>query len=158
MRRGPECLGANGFRGASRENDSPRGPQGPSSTNDDPVRARGPDQKGREALTAAGGIAGNTKHVPALDATIETASGILVAANAVDRKLATVVFLATRLNKPILAEGPAGVTTNLAMKAPNPCSRSEAIANGEAGWPSRSGSPPRALSKAMPTGANARPA
>jgi MoxR-like ATPase len=33
-----------------------------------------------------------------------------------DRKLATVVFLATRLNKPILAEGPAGVgKTELAM-------------------------------------------
>lgn len=43
-----------------------------------------------EALTAAAGIAGNTKQIPALDATIATAGEILAAASDVDRKLATI--------------------------------------------------------------------
>jgi hypothetical protein len=42
------------------------------------------------ALAAAGGIAGNTPHVAALDATIQTATDILGAAGAVERKLDTV--------------------------------------------------------------------
>jgi len=41
----------------------------------------------REALTAAGGIAGNTKHLPALDATIDVATQVLAAAQHVDKKL-----------------------------------------------------------------------
>ena len=44
----------------------------------------------REALTAAGGIAGNTKHIPALDATISTAGEILGAAGDVEKKLGTI--------------------------------------------------------------------
>jgi len=44
----------------------------------------------REALVAAAGIAGNTKHIPALNQTIATATEILKAAQNVDGKLATV--------------------------------------------------------------------
>lgn len=41
----------------------------------------------REALAAAGGIAGNTKHLPSLDATIDDATQVLAAAEQVDKKL-----------------------------------------------------------------------
>lgn len=44
----------------------------------------------REALAAAGGIAGNTQHIPALDTTIEVAGDILTTAGAVEQKLGTV--------------------------------------------------------------------
>lgn len=43
-----------------------------------------------DALAAAAGIAGNTKHVPALDVTISVASEILGAAGAVATKLDTI--------------------------------------------------------------------
>lgn len=43
-----------------------------------------------EALTAAAGIAGNTQHIPALDATIEVASDMLGAAGQVVAKLDTI--------------------------------------------------------------------
>lgn len=43
-----------------------------------------------EALTAAAGIAGNTQHIPALDATITVASDMLDAAGQVVRKLDTI--------------------------------------------------------------------
>ena len=52
--------------------------------------ARSIERYAREALVAAGGIAGNTKHLPALDSTIATATEILAAAEAVEKKLATV--------------------------------------------------------------------
>lgn len=41
----------------------------------------------RDALTAAAGIAGHTALIPALDATIETAGGILSTAAAIEQKL-----------------------------------------------------------------------
>ncbi|MEO5761908.1 MAG: hypothetical protein ABIR28_06310 [Vicinamibacteria bacterium] len=44
----------------------------------------------REALLAAGGIAGHTKNIPALDQTIATATQILGAAGSVDGKLDTI--------------------------------------------------------------------
>jgi len=44
----------------------------------------------REALQAAAGIAGNTKHIPALNDTIARATEILSAAQSVDAKLATI--------------------------------------------------------------------
>jgi len=43
-----------------------------------------------EALTAAAGIAGNTQHIPALDATLSTAGQMLATALEVDKKLATI--------------------------------------------------------------------
>lgn len=43
-----------------------------------------------EALTAAAGIAGNTQHIPALDATIGVASEMLGAARQVVAKLDTI--------------------------------------------------------------------
>lgn len=43
-----------------------------------------------DALTAAAGIAGNTQHIPALDATITVASEILGAAGPVAAKLDTI--------------------------------------------------------------------
>lgn len=42
-----------------------------------------------DALTAAAGIAGNTQHIPALDATIGVATEMLAAAGAVAAKLDT---------------------------------------------------------------------
>ena len=51
--------------------------------------ARSIQRYAAEALVATQGIAGNTKHIPALDATIETASSILTTAGAVEQKLAT---------------------------------------------------------------------
>ncbi len=42
-----------------------------------------------DALTAAAGIAGNTQHIPALDATIGVATEMLAAAGAVAGKLDT---------------------------------------------------------------------
>lgn len=44
----------------------------------------------REALAAAAGIAGNTRHIPALDATLATAKQVLGTAVEVDEKLATI--------------------------------------------------------------------
>lgn len=44
----------------------------------------------REALEAAGGIAGNTQHIPGLDATIEVAGQMLNVAGDVGNKLDTV--------------------------------------------------------------------
>lgn len=41
----------------------------------------------RDALTAAAGIAGHTALIPALDATIEVAGGILSTASAIEQKL-----------------------------------------------------------------------
>lgn len=40
----------------------------------------------RDALTAAAGIAANTALIPALDSTIETATGILSTASAIEQK------------------------------------------------------------------------
>jgi len=44
----------------------------------------------REALTAAAGVAGNTQHIPALDATLSTAGEMLATAVEVDGKLKTI--------------------------------------------------------------------
>ena len=44
----------------------------------------------REALLAAGGIAGHTKNLPALNETIGVATQILAAASGVDKKLDTI--------------------------------------------------------------------
>ncbi len=44
----------------------------------------------REALTAAGGIAGYTQHLPALNETIDVATQILGAAERLDKKLDTI--------------------------------------------------------------------
>ena len=52
--------------------------------------ARSIDSYAREALAAAAAIAGNTKSIPALDATIGTATEILAAAEAVEAKLGTI--------------------------------------------------------------------
>ena len=52
--------------------------------------ARSIDLYARETLIAAAGIAGNTKNIPALDATIGTATEILAAAEAVEAKLDTI--------------------------------------------------------------------
>lgn len=43
-----------------------------------------------DALTAAGGIAGNTRHIPALDTTIAVAGDMLGAAGQVVEKLDTI--------------------------------------------------------------------
>ena len=52
--------------------------------------ARSIQNYAREALTAAAGIAGNTQHIPALDATLATAAQMLSAAVEVDKKLGTI--------------------------------------------------------------------
>ena len=52
--------------------------------------ARSIERYAADALTAAGGIAGNTAHIPALDRTIEVASEMLDAAGAIDTKLDTI--------------------------------------------------------------------
>ena len=52
--------------------------------------ARSIQNYAREALTAAAGIAGNTQHIPALDATLATAAQMLSAAVEVDQKLGTI--------------------------------------------------------------------
>lgn len=52
--------------------------------------ARGIQRYAAEALTAAAGIAGNTQHITALDATIGVAGQILSTAGAVAGKLGTV--------------------------------------------------------------------
>jgi len=44
----------------------------------------------RDTLIAAAGIAANTKNIPALDATIATATEILAAAEGVEKKLGTI--------------------------------------------------------------------
>ena len=52
--------------------------------------ARSIQRYARDALVAAGGIAGNTKHIPALDSTIAVAGEVLEAAGAVGKKLGTI--------------------------------------------------------------------
>lgn len=52
--------------------------------------ARSIQMYAREALTAAAGVAGNTQHIPALDATLATAGQMLSAAVEVDKKLGTI--------------------------------------------------------------------
>ncbi len=50
----------------------------------------------REALTAAGGIAGNTGQIGALDTTIHVATEILTTAGAIEQKLNTATALLAR--------------------------------------------------------------
>lgn len=52
--------------------------------------ARSIQRYAADTLTAAAGVAGNTQHIPALDATITTATRILGTAGTVERKLATI--------------------------------------------------------------------
>jgi hypothetical protein len=53
-----------------------------------------------DALTAAGGIAGNTVNIPALAATIAVATEILQAAGEIDKKTATIAdVLAARVQE-----------------------------------------------------------
>lgn len=52
--------------------------------------ARSIQRYAADTLTAAAGVAGNTQHIPALDATIGTATKILATAGTVERKLATI--------------------------------------------------------------------
>ena len=52
--------------------------------------ARSIQRYAREALTAAAGIAGNTQHIPALEATLTTAGQMLAMAVEVDKKLGTI--------------------------------------------------------------------
>ncbi|MEO5826378.1 MAG: hypothetical protein ABIR59_10860 [Gemmatimonadales bacterium] len=54
------------------------------------VAARGIQHYAADSLAAAAGIAGNTQHIPALDATIGVAGEILVNAGEVAAKLGTV--------------------------------------------------------------------
>jgi len=59
--------------------------------------ARSIQKNAREALQAAGGIAGNTLHISALNLTIAKATEVLGAAQNVDAKLATIAdVMATR--------------------------------------------------------------
>lgn len=54
----------------------------------------------RESLTAAGGIAGNTAQIGALDQTIAVATGILAAASSIEQKLnAATTILARRAER-----------------------------------------------------------
>ena len=53
------------------------------------VAARSIERYAAEALTAAAGIAGNTKHIPALDTTISVAGEMLVVAPGIVSKLDT---------------------------------------------------------------------
>ena len=52
--------------------------------------ARSIDRYARDTLAAAVGVAGNTQNIPALDATIGTATEILAAAEAAAAKLGTI--------------------------------------------------------------------
>lgn len=52
--------------------------------------ARSVQRYAADALVAAAGIAGHTPHVKALDATIATATEVLVAAGEVDKKLGAI--------------------------------------------------------------------
>jgi hypothetical protein len=61
--------------------------------------ARSIQRYAAEALQAASGIAGNTRHVGALDATVETATDMLGAAGAVERKLDTVATVLERRSR-----------------------------------------------------------
>lgn len=54
------------------------------------LAARSIQRYAADALTAAAGIAGNTQHISALDATIEVAGGILGTAGNVAGKLGTI--------------------------------------------------------------------
>lgn len=53
------------------------------------IAARSIQRYAAEALTAAAGIAGNTQHIPALDATISVAGAMLGAAGSIVGKLDT---------------------------------------------------------------------
>ncbi len=53
------------------------------------LAARSIQRYAAEALTAAAGIAGNTQHIPALDATITVAGSMLDAAGGIVTKLDT---------------------------------------------------------------------
>lgn len=53
------------------------------------LAARSIQRYAAEALTAAAGIAGNTQHIPALDATISVAGSMLGAAGGIVTKLDT---------------------------------------------------------------------
>lgn len=53
------------------------------------VAARSIQRYAADALTAAAGIAGNTQHIPALDATISVAGSMLGAAGGIVTKLDT---------------------------------------------------------------------
>lgn len=52
--------------------------------------ARSIQRYAADTMKAATGVAGNTQHIPALDATIATATKILGTASTVERKLATI--------------------------------------------------------------------
>lgn len=55
----------------------------------------------REALTAAGGIGGNTAQIGALDETIRIAGGILAVASSIEQKLnGATAILARRAERP----------------------------------------------------------
>ena len=53
------------------------------------IAARSINRYAAEALTAAAGIAGNTKHIPALDATIGVGSAMVGVAGQIAKKLDT---------------------------------------------------------------------
>ena len=62
------------------------------------VAARSIRQYADEALTAAAGIAGNTKYIPALDSTIAVGSAMVGVAGEISRKLDTAAtVLASRV-------------------------------------------------------------
>jgi len=62
------------------------------------VAARSIRHYADEALTAAAGIAGNTKHIPALDSTIAVGSAMVGVAGAISQKLDTAAtVLASRV-------------------------------------------------------------
>lgn len=58
--------------------------------------ARSIQRYAREALVAAGGIAGNTAQIGALDQTIQTATEILASAGAIEQKLGGVTAVLAR--------------------------------------------------------------
>lgn len=61
--------------------------------------ARSIQRYAAETLVAARGIAANTQHIPALDATIGIATDMLGAAGAVERKLDTVAGVLERRSR-----------------------------------------------------------
>ena len=63
------------------------------------VAARSIRQYAAEALTAAAGIAGNTKYIPALDSTIAVGSAMVGVAGEISNKLDTAAtVLSSRVN------------------------------------------------------------
>ena len=63
------------------------------------VAARSIRQYAAEALTAAAGIAGNTKYIPALDSTIAVGGAMVGVAGEISQKLDTAAtVLASRVN------------------------------------------------------------